>query len=59
MGIEHEVYYGSETDPNVEACLVVNGSEPIDHTVYYVIITRENGTAGKHILYCIFQTKKI
>ena len=42
-----DIYYGSEDDPIVTACLVVDGGDPLDHVVYFVIETIGNDTAGK------------
>ena len=46
-GIEYETYYGSESDPIVEICLVVLSGEPIDHTACFIIVTQDIGMAGK------------
>ena len=47
------MYYGSEEDRFVEVCLVVEGGDPLDHTVYIIVETREN-SAGKFTVhfYC-------
>ena len=41
-----DIYYGSEDDPIVTACLVVDGGDPLDHVVYFIVETIGNDTAG-------------
>ena len=50
---EDKMYYGSEEDRFVEVCLVVEGGDRLDHTVYIIVETREN-SAGKFTVhfYC-------
>ena len=49
--LERDTYYGSEDDPIVTACLVVEGGDPLDHAVYFIVETSANDSAGEFTVY--------
>ena len=51
LRLDKDKYYHSESDPNVTACLMVDGEDPVDHVVYFIVETEANDTAGKFTVY--------
>ena len=50
LRLDKDKYYSSE-NTNVTACLMVDGGDPVDHVIYFIVETKANDTAGKFTVY--------